>query len=68
MFSIVGVGSIGERHLRCFQATGRAEASFVEINPALRATIAERYHVPGFADLDAALAAGAGSASPRIWP
>ncbi len=61
---IVGVGSIGERHLRCFQATGRAEASFVEIDPTLRATIAERYHVPGFADLDVALKAHAGSASP----
>ena len=33
---IVGVGSIGERHLRCFQATGRAEVSFVEINDELR--------------------------------
>lgn len=53
---IVGVGSIGERHLRCFQATGRATVSFVEINDTLRTTIAERYGVPGFADLDAALA------------
>ena len=53
---IVGVGSIGERHLRCFQATGRANAAFVEINDALRATISERYGVPGFASLDDALA------------
>ena len=52
---IVGVGSIGERHLRCFQSTGRAEVSFVEVNPSLRATIAERYGVCGFADLEAAL-------------
>ena len=37
---IVGAGSIGERHLRCFQATGRASVSFVEISPALRQTIA----------------------------
>ena len=28
---IVGVGSIGERHLRCFQTTGRAEVSLVEV-------------------------------------
>ena len=55
---VVGVGSIGERHLRCFQATGRARVSIVEINDTLRTTIAERYGVPGFADLDAALAPG----------
>lgn len=54
---IVGVGSIGERHLRCFQATGRAEVTFVEINDALRGTIADRYGVRGFANLDEALAA-----------
>jgi predicted dehydrogenase len=52
---IVGVGSIGERHLRCFQVTGRAEVSFVEINEALRTTISRRYLVPGFADLDVAM-------------
>ncbi len=53
---IVGVGSIGERHLRCFKATGRAEVSFVEINEALRKTISERYEVRGFADLETAMA------------
>ena len=53
---IVGVGSIGERHLRCFQATGRAEVSFVEISDILRATISERYAVRGFSDLTAAMA------------
>src|SRR5437764_899236 len=53
---IVGVGSIGERHLRCFQATGRAELSLVEINPALRQSIAQRYGVSrAFADVNAAL-------------
>jgi predicted dehydrogenase len=51
---IVGVGSIGERHLRCFEATGRADVTFVEINTALRTVIAERYGVSGFADLGAA--------------
>ncbi len=29
---IVDVGSIGERHLRCFQSTGRARLSSCEIN------------------------------------
>ncbi len=53
---VVGVGSIGERHLRCFLATGRAEAVFVEVNAALRQTIAEQYSVRGFASLDEALA------------
>jgi len=42
---VLGVGSIGERHLRCLQNTGRAQLSFVEINPQLRATIAERYSI-----------------------
>lgn len=53
---VVGVGSIGERHLRCFLSTGRVEAVFVEVNPTLRQTILERYGVRGFASLDEALA------------
>lgn len=53
---IVGVGSIGERHLRCFQATGRCSVSFVEVNTELRRTVAERYGIRGHAELDAALA------------
>lgn len=69
---VVGVGSIGERHLRCFQATGRAELTFVEPNETLRATIAERYKVSGFASLAAALANSAASgalpASPSNRP
>lgn len=54
---ILGVGSIGERHLRCFQATKRAECSLVEIDETLRQNVAQRYGVRhAFADLDAALA------------
>src|SRR5688572_12399346 len=53
---VIGVGSIGERHLRCFGATGRAEPGFVEINDTLRASIAERYAAAAaHADLDTAL-------------
>ncbi|HUE73383.1 MAG TPA: Gfo/Idh/MocA family oxidoreductase [Pirellulaceae bacterium] len=52
---IVGVGSIGERHLRCFQQTGRCEISFAEVNEPLRQTIADRYGVRGFASLDEAV-------------
>lgn len=55
---IIGVGSIGERHLRCFLATQRVDAAFVEINPQLRETISTRYgNVTGFASLDAAIQA-----------
>ncbi len=50
---IIGVGSIGERHLRCFQQTGRADVRLVEINPELRRTVAERYGIREcYADLD----------------
>lgn len=53
---VVGVGSIGERHVRCFAATGRARLSVCEVNDELRTAVAERYSVAeAFADLDAAL-------------
>lgn len=54
---VVGVGSIGERHLRCFKATGRAVLGIVETNAALCAIIAQRYEIPdAFASLDLAMA------------
>lgn len=54
---IVGVGSIGHRHLRCFQATGRAEPSICEPNDELRQRLSEQYHVERtYPNLDAALA------------
>jgi predicted dehydrogenase len=54
---IVGVGSIGLRHLRCFQETGRAELSFCEVNPALRAKVAEERKIERhYADFESALA------------
>jgi len=54
---VVGVGSIGERHVRCFAATGRASLSICEVNAALRRTIAERYGVgQAFDSFDAAIA------------
>ncbi len=53
---IIGAGSIGERHVRCFLATGRARVSFVELRDDLRATISERYpHATPFASMYAAL-------------
>jgi predicted dehydrogenase len=42
---IVGVGSIGERHTRCFQATGRAEVGICEPNESLRNHIADKYEI-----------------------
>ena len=54
---IIGCGSIGERHLRCFQKTDRCSVAACDTNPALLAAMQERYGVPGFATLEAALAA-----------
>jgi len=56
---VVGVGSIGERHVRCFAATRRTCVSVCEVNADLRRTIAERYSIAeAFADLESGLAAG----------
>lgn len=42
---VVGVGSIGERHVRCFLSTGRVEVAICEPNDALRDRIARQYGV-----------------------
>lgn len=56
---VVGVGSIGERHLRCFQSTDRVEISICELNADLREKVAKQYSVQTqYADLDAALVDG----------
>lgn len=53
---VVGVGSIGERHVRCFQATERAEVAICEPNASLRGEIDERYRVAdSHGDLEQAL-------------
>jgi predicted dehydrogenase len=55
---IVGVGSIGERHLRCFVATSRVEVSLCEMNPALRERIAQQYEVEkAYVNFEEAIAA-----------
>jgi predicted dehydrogenase len=60
---VVGVGSIGERQLRCFQATGRAHLCFCETNDGLRKTISDRYGVRDtYATLDEAITKEAGAA------
>lgn len=54
---IVGVGSIGLRHLRCFKNTGRVRIALCETNDALREQVAREYAVESsFADFDAAMA------------
>jgi len=54
---VVGCGSIGERHLRCFLKTGRAQLTACDTSSALLQRIQQEYQVPGFASLPAALAA-----------
>ena len=56
---VVGTGSIGERHVRCFTKTGRARLWVAEANPDLRQRVAAEYQVQAaYAGLDEALAAG----------
>ena len=55
---IVGCGSIGERHLRCFLNTGRATATACDRDSSRLAHIAATYAVPVTTDAEAALASG----------
>ena len=55
---VIGCGSIGERHLRCFQSTGRAQVTACEANPTLLQKIAETYRVAAVGDWEQALATG----------
>lgn len=67
---IIGVGSIGERHVRCFLATGRADVSIVETNESLAAEISRRYGVQDFRDIEMALSQHTGAAviaTPAPW-
>ncbi len=54
---VVGVGSIGERHVRCFQKTGRARLSICEVHDSLREEVGQRYSIEHrYSDLATALA------------
>ena len=53
---IIGCGSIGERHLRCFQQTKRAHVAACDANPELLQRIAAGYQVAAYGDSTAALA------------
>lgn len=53
---VVGAGSIGERHLRCYLATGRAQVGVCEIDVAKRSAVAGRYEIEAsFGDVGEAL-------------
>jgi predicted dehydrogenase len=56
---VIGCGSIGERHLRCFQQTRRCRVTACETNPSLRQRMADTYHVPVLDDAVSAIATGA---------
>jgi predicted dehydrogenase len=54
---VVGAGSIGERHARCFASTGRATVSICEPNAERRRVVAERYEIiEALDDFDTAVA------------
>lgn len=65
---VIGCGSIGERHLRCFQKTGRCTVTACDPNPAIQDSMRERYGVSVHASLDATLAAGAFEAAVICTP
>jgi predicted dehydrogenase len=53
---IIGAGSIGHRHLRCFLATGQVRAALCDVNRALADEIAAQYGVERvYSTLDEAL-------------
>jgi predicted dehydrogenase len=54
---IVGCGSIGERHLRCFQRTGRCEVSVCDSNAKLLSEVSARYQVTQYAGFREAIGA-----------
>jgi predicted dehydrogenase len=54
---VIGVGSIGERHVRCFQKTGRVRVGICEINAELRQRVARQYGIEKtYAQIEQALA------------
>ncbi|MSU46975.1 MAG: Gfo/Idh/MocA family oxidoreductase [Lacunisphaera sp.] len=53
---VIGCGSIGERHVRTFLATGRTGVAACDNRPAIRQQMIEKYGVAAFEDWEAALA------------
>jgi len=65
---IIGTGSIGERHLRCFQATGRCTVVACEANESLRERMRTTYGCVVYASLEEALDGGAYDAAVVCTP
>lgn len=65
---IIGCGSIGERHLRCFSKTGRADVTACDSNAALLATMAQKYGVQTTPNWEEALKSGRYSAAVICTP
>jgi predicted dehydrogenase len=55
---LIGGGGIGERHLRCFLATGRCAVAVAEVNPDRLAALRAAYGVDGGTDASTLLASG----------
>ncbi|MEQ8790130.1 MAG: Gfo/Idh/MocA family oxidoreductase [Pirellulaceae bacterium] len=56
---VIGGGSIGERHVRCFQQTRRVDVALCEIDAALRERVAQAYRLrETFGDVDEAVERG----------
>src|SRR5687767_863750 len=55
---VIGCGSIGERHLRCFSGTGRATVVAADTVPATRARMKETYAVETTDDWKGSLRSG----------
>jgi predicted dehydrogenase len=55
---VIGCGSIGERHLRCFQQTARCEVTACDANASLLESVAGKYHVAKTSDWKEALGSG----------
>ncbi len=54
---VIGGGSIGERHVRCFQRTGRADVTLCELTDEVRNRVTQTYDLrASFTSLDDALA------------
>ena len=47
---VIGCGSIGERHIRCFKNTGRAVVTVFDLNPTLLDSVASRYAIENVDD------------------
>ncbi len=53
---VIGGGSIGERHVRCFQSTNRTDVWLCEINEDVRNDVTKRYQLAhSFSDLQTAI-------------